>query len=59
MTSGSGPVISVNSWGYSTLPGMAGPLLHTSSASCVFGTATTTPWTAIDPTDGEAGVSTC
>jgi hypothetical protein len=33
--SGSGPVISVNSWGYTNQPGMAGPLLD-ASAKCVF-----------------------
>jgi hypothetical protein len=33
---GTGPVISVNSWGYSTSPGMAGPKLNGTSASCVF-----------------------
>jgi len=34
--SGSGPVISVNSWGYRGSPGMAGPKLSGSSASCLF-----------------------
>ena len=41
-SSGSGPVVSVNSWGYSGSPGMAGPKLSTtsgSSASCLFGVA--------------------
>jgi hypothetical protein len=33
---GNGPIISVNSWGYTTRPGMAGPLLVGSSASCLF-----------------------
>jgi len=32
---GSGPIISVNSWGYTTAPGMGGPPL-TTSAKCVF-----------------------
>ena len=31
-----GPVISVNSWGYRGSPGMAGPKLSGSSASCLF-----------------------
>jgi hypothetical protein len=36
---GTGPIVSVNSWGYSNQPGMAGPKLSNSSASCVFGVA--------------------
>jgi hypothetical protein len=36
---GSGPIISVNSWGYTNQPGMAGPLLWGSSAECLFGQA--------------------
>ncbi|MPZ74174.1 MAG: hypothetical protein GEU74_13240 [Nitriliruptorales bacterium] len=36
LTGGSGPIISVNSWGYSNQPGMAGPRLHDTSAHCVF-----------------------
>ena len=39
MTSGSGPIISVNSWGYTTAPGMAGPILSGTSAECVFDAA--------------------
>jgi hypothetical protein len=35
---GSGPIISVNSWGYTNQPGMAGPLLD-GSAACVFAQA--------------------
>jgi hypothetical protein len=39
-TGGTGPVISVNSWGYTTSPGMAGPKLNgLSTAACVFGRA--------------------
>jgi hypothetical protein len=37
-TTGSGPIISVNSWGYTNQPGMAGPLLD-NSAHCVFNEA--------------------
>lgn len=36
---GNGPVMSVNSWGYTTRDGMAGPRLDTSTASCVFSAA--------------------
>lgn len=33
---GLGPVMSVNSWGYTRSPGMAGPKLNGNSASCLF-----------------------
>jgi hypothetical protein len=36
---GGGPIISVNSWGYSNVPGMAGPKLSGTSASCVLTSA--------------------
>jgi hypothetical protein len=36
---GNGPVISVNSWGYTTRAGMAGPKLHDNSAQLLFGVA--------------------
>lgn len=45
-TNGSGPVISVNSWGYTDRPGMAGPKLSGTSAESLFTaahTATPTP----------------
>lgn len=38
---GSGPVVSVNSWGYTGSPGMAGPKLSGTSASCLFDAAQT------------------
>ena len=38
---GNGTVFSVNSWGYTNQPGMAGPKLSGTSASCVFNLATT------------------
>jgi hypothetical protein len=37
--SGNGSIFSVNSWGYTTAPGMAGPKLNGTSASCVFDAA--------------------
>jgi hypothetical protein len=40
-STGSGPIISVNSWGYTNQPGMAGPKLAGTSASCLFGVAKT------------------
>lgn len=52
---GSGPVISVNSWGYTSAPGMAGPKLP--AAECVFTIAKSTPWSSVSSTDGKAGVS--
>jgi hypothetical protein len=45
--SGSGPIVSVNSWGYTTGPGMAGPHLDT-SAQCVFAQANNTAATPVN-----------
>ena len=53
--SGSGPIISVNSWGYTNSPGMAGPQLDVSSAGCVFTMAKAASWTLADNADGDAG----
>jgi hypothetical protein len=39
VSTGNGPVISVNSWGYTDQPGMAGPKLSGTSASCVLAVA--------------------
>jgi len=36
---GAGPIVSVNSWGYTTGPGMAGPKLSGTSAACLFDVA--------------------
>lgn len=55
LSAGSGPVISVNSWSYTTSPGMAGPKLL--QAECLFTTAKTTPWASVSNTAGKAGVS--
>ena len=57
MTGGSGPIISVNSWGYTNSPGMAGPKLSGTSASCVFMTAKNAPFPSPSVADGEAGVA--
>ena len=51
---GSGPIISVNSWGYTGSPGMAGPKLAGTSAGCVFSSAATAS-PSIPGTDGDAG----
>jgi hypothetical protein len=59
LTNGSGQIISVNSWGYTTSPGMAGPKLSGTSAQCVMDGAITN---AFDESqgDGQAGYAeTC
>jgi len=54
--SGTGYVVmSVNSWGYTTSPGMAGPMLSGTSAYCVFGLAKTFAFESVSGTDGDAG----
>lgn len=56
-TTGVGPIISVNSWGYSGSPGMAGPKLWGTSASIIFGCAKTL---ALTTTNGKAvSTSSC
>jgi hypothetical protein len=40
LSGGTGPVISVNSWGYTNQPGMAGPKLSGTSAGCLFALST-------------------
>lgn len=63
-TSGSGDMISVNSYGYvdnagNALPGMAGPVLWNTSASCVFAAAKAAA-TPVQPASGGKGVvATC
>ena len=56
MTNGTGPIISVNSWGYTTSSGMAGPILVDTSAACVFDAAKveTVPSSS---SDGDTGVA--
>jgi hypothetical protein len=55
ISGGDGPIISVNSWGYTNQPGMAGPKLVDTSASCVFEHAKTGDFPATPPADGNAG----
>ena len=57
VATGNGPVISVNSWGYTTSPGMAGPMLNTTSASCLFGEAKALAVPEDATIDGDAGVA--
>lgn len=45
---GSGPIISVNSWGYTFQSGMAGPKLHDNSAEGMFALAQTTDLSTTD-----------
>ena len=56
MNNGNGPIISVNSWGYTSSPGMAGPKLNGTSASCVFNSAQSTSFNSIPSSDGDEGV---
>lgn len=53
-SNGNGPVISVNSWGYTTSAGMAGPILSGTSAQCVFDAAIIRDFPS-NPVDGDAG----
>lgn len=57
VSSGDGPIVSLNSWGYTNSPGMAGPKLSSdaSSAACVFSWAKAVNWLAVPTADGEAG----
>lgn len=52
---GSGPVISVNSWGYTNSPGMAGPKLVDTSAECIYFSAKTESFDLGSDYDGDAG----
>jgi hypothetical protein len=54
---GSGPIISVNSWGYTSSPGMAGAKLSGTSAECVFTMAKSTDFAAVSTADGQAGTT--
>jgi hypothetical protein len=60
MTGGDGPIISVNSWGYTGSPGMAGPLLYGTSAACLFDGARGTAFDAVSDAHGQQGIDvTC
>ena len=54
--SGSGDVISVNSWGYTNSPGMAGPKLDGSSAKNIYDMVILYEMLAVPNTDGDEGV---
>lgn len=55
---GAGPIISVNSWGYTTSPGMAGPKLVGTSAQCVFDAARTAA-PSVPVAEGSGVIVTC
>lgn len=55
---GNGPIISVNSWGYTNQAGMAGPILWDTSAQCLFEQAKSSDIPAFESApDGKAGVA--
>lgn len=54
---GNGPIISVNSWGYTTSAGMAGPILSGTSAGCIFGETKTIDFASVGSADGSQGVA--
>jgi hypothetical protein len=57
-TGGNGDLFSVNSWGYTNQPGMYGPKLSGTSASCVFNRAKSA--TVTTTVDGDEGATaTC
>ena len=57
MTNGAGPIISVNSWGYTGEPGMAGPFLDdATSAACLFDDAKGTAFGDVSSADGQQGI---
>ena len=59
LNTGDGPIMSVNSWGYTNQDGMAGPKLWNTSAACVFSAAKSSSLGGTFA-DGEAGVkATC
>ena len=55
LTNGTGPIVSVNSWGYTTQPGMGGPPLSGNTAACRFADAETQPLGLAANADGRQG----
>lgn len=55
-TSGSDPLVCLNSWGYSNAPGMGGPKLNTDVAENLFDFAKNQAFEDIDASDGNEGV---
>lgn len=54
-TTGTGPIISINSWGYTTSDGMAGPILSGTTAQCLFDAAKTASLSLAGNADGAQG----
>lgn len=55
-TTGTGPLMSVNSWGYTTSDGMAGPFLNGTTAQCLFDAAKTGNLGLASNPDGQQGL---
>lgn len=55
LTEGTGPIVSVNSWGYTTQPGMGGPRLSDNTAACRFADAKTEDLSLAEKADGQQG----
>ena len=55
-SAGTGPLMSVNSWGYTTADGMAGPKLNGTTAQCLFEAAKTAPLSLGSNADGQQGL---
>ena len=53
---GTGPLMSVNSWGYTTSDGMAGPFLNGTTAQCLFDAAKTASLGLSGNADGQQGL---
>jgi len=53
---GTGPLMSVNSWGYTTSDGMAGPFLNGTTAQCLFDAAKTGNLGLSGNPDGQQGL---
>ena len=53
---GTGPLMSVNSWGFTTSDGMAGPFLNGTTAQCLFDAAKTGNLGLANNPDGEQGL---
>lgn len=56
ISTGSGFIISVNSWGYTTSPGMAGPIFSGTSAEELFTEAKSQVFGDVSTSDGDAGI---
>ena len=53
---GTGPLMSVNSWGYTTADGMAGPILNGTTAECLFEASKSASLSLANNADGQQGL---